>query len=208
MARACERLERCRLYINDIFTLNNDGAEDVENLARLFERLIQFNLKLAPRKAQLSAKENKFSGHWISAEGIAPDPEKAEVLKRMRMPTTLMQPRSLFGRFSYYRNFSPRRVALTKPLDYLLEKGVDLNFTEVRTSVVQSRLSKLVSQFRRPGFPRLRRGGLGRPTVHVGPGCAHRCFVWVERWSSGRGTELCDRYVLSAVVFCPTNVLR
>jgi len=50
MARVCENLERVRLFVDDIIVFSRDGAEHVKDLERFFERMVKFNLKLAPKK--------------------------------------------------------------------------------------------------------------------------------------------------------------
>ena len=59
MARICDGLERCRLYIDDVCTFSESGAQHVTDLERLFERLTKFNLKLAPKKGACWGEGNK-----------------------------------------------------------------------------------------------------------------------------------------------------
>ena len=59
---------------------SRDGAELVQDLERFFERMVKFNLKLAPKKANLGVKVITFMGHQVTAEGIGPDPEKVRPL--------------------------------------------------------------------------------------------------------------------------------
>ena len=81
MLRVCEGLERLRLFIDDIVCFSKNGGEHVYDLRKFLERLTNFNLKQAPKKAHLGVKVVKFLGHRITAEGIAPDLGKVEALK-------------------------------------------------------------------------------------------------------------------------------
>ena len=76
MLRVCEGLERVRLFIDDIVCFSKNGGEHVNDFRKFLERLTNFNLKLAPKKAHLGVKVVKFLGHRITAEGIAQDPGK------------------------------------------------------------------------------------------------------------------------------------
>ena len=76
MLRVCEGLERVRLFIDDIVCFSKNGGERVNDFRKFLERLTNFNLKLAPKKAHLGVKVVKFLGHRITAEGIAQDPGK------------------------------------------------------------------------------------------------------------------------------------
>ena len=143
MARICDGLERCRLYIDDVCTFSESGAQHVTDLERLFERLTKFNLKLAPKKAHVGAKETKFLGHEISAQGISPDQKKVQALRQMPMPTDVSQLRSLLGGLGYYRKFIPRMAARIKPLTNLLRKKAKFEFTSEHETVVKDMLASL-----------------------------------------------------------------
>lgn len=102
MARVCDGLERVRLFIDDVIVISRDGAEHVRDLERFFERMVKFNLKLAPKKTNLGVKVVTFLGQQVTAEGIAPEPEKVKPMTMLPMPTTVTQFRSLLGHLSYY----------------------------------------------------------------------------------------------------------
>lgn len=67
-----------RLFIDDIFCCTKNGHYHVGDLARLFIRLRQYNLKLAPMKAHIGVPVVGGLGHHVSAGGFEPDPDKAE----------------------------------------------------------------------------------------------------------------------------------
>lgn len=74
MARMCEGLARCRLYIDDICTFRKNGAEHVRDLSSFLDRLTKINPRRAPKKAHLGAGEVTFLGHRILADEVSPDP--------------------------------------------------------------------------------------------------------------------------------------
>ncbi|CAB1103949.1 unnamed protein product [Ectocarpus sp. CCAP 1310/34] len=78
MQRVCDGLERVRLFIDDVIVYSRNGAEHVQDLEKFFERMTKFNLKLAPKKAQLGVKVVTFLGHQVTAEGIEPCPKKVQ----------------------------------------------------------------------------------------------------------------------------------
>lgn len=123
MARVCEGLERVRLLIDDVIVYSRDGAERVRDLERFFERMVKFNLKLAPKKTNLGAKVATFLGHQVTAEGVWPNPEKAKPMRQLPMPICVSQLRSLVGRVSYYRKFLNNMSAKIPPITALLKRG-------------------------------------------------------------------------------------
>ena len=70
MLRVFEGLERVGLYV-EVVCFSKNGQEHVSDL-RIFERLITFGLKLAPKKAHPRVKVVIFLGHKATADGIAP----------------------------------------------------------------------------------------------------------------------------------------
>lgn len=97
MLRVCEGLERCKLFIDDIVIFSKSGAEHVVDMGKFFDRMVKFDLKLAPKKTSLGVKVVKFLGHKATAHGISPDPDKVESLVRIPMPADVSQLRSLLG---------------------------------------------------------------------------------------------------------------
>ena len=87
----------------------------------------------------------KSLGHRVTAEGIAPDPEKVEALQKLSMPTNVSQLSSLMGGMSYYRKFFPKMTAETKPLHELLKKGMAFVWTQEPAQIVQALLERLSS---------------------------------------------------------------
>ena len=76
MLSFCDGLKRVRMLIDDIMCFSKNGAEHVADLERFLERLTIFNLMPAPKKAYIGVRVMKFSGHWVTAKGVEPDPEK------------------------------------------------------------------------------------------------------------------------------------
>ena len=143
MARVCDGLERVRLFIDDVIVFSRDGAEHVRDLERFFERMVKFNLKLAPKKTNLGVKVVTFLGHQVTAEGIGPDPGKVRPMREVPMPTNVSQLRSLLGSLSYYRKFLKNMSAKLKPINAMLKKGAKFAFTADHVAVVRKMMDIL-----------------------------------------------------------------
>jgi hypothetical protein len=61
----------------------------------------------------------------ISANGITPDPEKIEILKNFKRPTSVVEIQSFLGLASYYRRFIKYFADIAHPLKELT-KGKNL----------------------------------------------------------------------------------
>ena len=119
MLQVCEGLERVKLFIDGIVYFSKNGEQHVCDLRRFLERLMRFDLKLAPNKALLGTAEIIFLGHKISSKGVGPDPGKVKAMKKMPMPQNVSQLRSLLEALSYYRGQLPKMAARIRPLNSL-----------------------------------------------------------------------------------------
>ena len=69
-----------------------------------------------------------FLGHVVSKEGISTDPEKMDAVLNLPVPKTLTELRSFLGLCFYYRKFIKAFASLAKPLHYLTEKDVKIEW--------------------------------------------------------------------------------
>ena len=86
------------------------------------KKLHEHGLKLEPKKCQFFRPKYNYLGHLVSADGVATDPGKTEVVKNWQKPRTLKYLRSFLGFASYYRRFFPHFVQRAKPLHELVSK--------------------------------------------------------------------------------------
>ena len=63
------------IYLDDLIIFSSTFEEHLERLAKVFEWLPQYSLKLAPKKVSLLPTEDSI-GHIVSADGTATAPEK------------------------------------------------------------------------------------------------------------------------------------
>ena len=59
-----------------------------ENIVRLLEQARKANLRLNSNKMNLRKSEVRFMGHFITKDGLKPDPEKVKAVQEMPRPTS------------------------------------------------------------------------------------------------------------------------
>ncbi|PRQ37125.1 putative nucleotidyltransferase, Ribonuclease H [Rosa chinensis] len=64
----------------------------------------------------------EYLGHIISAQGVAVDPVKIEIIRKWAKPKTLKGLRGFLGMASYYRKFVPNFGIIAKPLTNMFKK--------------------------------------------------------------------------------------
>ncbi|CAK1595080.1 unnamed protein product [Parnassius mnemosyne] len=113
---------RCFVYLDDIVVYSHDLNSHIQNLASVFSRLRNYNLKLQPDKCEFLCKEVAYLGHLINNDGVKPNPEKLKAISEFPVPKCAKDIKSFLGLVSYYRRFIPDFSKLAKPLTSLLKK--------------------------------------------------------------------------------------
>jgi transposase InsO family protein len=104
------------IYLDDLIVWGADEDEFMERLAKVFDRLAQFNLTLNPSKCVLGVRSVEFVGHLIDEEGIRFTPEKLSSVLQFRTPETQRDMRSFLGLCQYFRDHVPGFADLAAPL--------------------------------------------------------------------------------------------
>jgi hypothetical protein len=115
--------EICSLYLDDIIIFSTYLQEHVDRLKSVFERLRQSNFKVQLDKSEFLHKEVAYLGHKITSEGVKPNPDKVDAVKKFPIPKTPRDIKSFLGLAGYYRRFIKDFAKITKPLTLCLKKG-------------------------------------------------------------------------------------
>ncbi|KAK3106230.1 hypothetical protein FSP39_015710 [Pinctada imbricata] len=111
--------DTCLVYLDDIIVLGKSFDAMVQNLKKVFDRLISAGLKLKAKKCTLFAEKVDYLGHVVSKEGISTDPNKIATVEKWLEPTNAKEVRSFLGFCSYYRRFIKSFASIAKPLHKL-----------------------------------------------------------------------------------------
>ena len=84
------------------------------------------------RKTKCHFKRNSvtYLGHVIDSEGIHATPDKVKAIVEAPMPTNVQQLRSFLGLLNYYRKFLPNLASIIQPLNDLLCKNKQWEWTD------------------------------------------------------------------------------
>ena len=94
----------------------------------LFERLLEYDVRVSPTKCELGQSSLEFLGHYISAQGVRPLQKKVNIVKDFPLPSTIRKLRGLLGVVNYYHRFIQHAADILQPLGDLL-KGKALKST-------------------------------------------------------------------------------
>ena len=136
MEKTLADLPNCFAYLDDIIIYSSGSfADHLSKLEHVFERMLQFGLKLKPSKCHLFLEKIKYLGHLISTDGVEADPDKTEAIKKWPQPSTIQELRQALGFFGYYRRFVKDYAQVAKPLHDLLKGHENNKRSNRKTSI-------------------------------------------------------------------------
>ena len=110
-------------YIDDVLVFSDNEDEHKIHLRRVFECLINHNLRIKPKKCEFFQSRISFLGHVLHDGQISVEYPKIEALEKWHGPlTTIRQVRQFLGLASYYRMFVPNFSAVAAPLSAMTRK--------------------------------------------------------------------------------------
>ena len=120
----------CFVYLDDIVIFGKTIQEHNENLAIVFQRLRELELKLQPGKFEFIKPELEYLGHVVSAEEVKSNPKKLDAVKNFRLPRNATDVKSFLGLAGYYRKFIRNFSKIAKSLTDLTKKDTPFHWTD------------------------------------------------------------------------------
>jgi len=130
-------LDICIAYLDDTIIHSATLEQHLQNVELILQKLQGANLKLKPSKCFFLQTSVKFLKHIVSAKGLQTDPEKTRLIDDWHVPTSLKQLRAFLGIAEYYRRFLKGFSKKAAPLNDLLKKGHNYQWTPACQSAFQ-----------------------------------------------------------------------
>ncbi|XP_038060249.1 uncharacterized protein K02A2.6-like [Patiria miniata] len=127
---ALEGLDNVEVIADDIIIYGTGDTEEEAEASHdtafiaLLNRSRERGLKLNAKKIKFKMPSVAYMGHVISAQGLAPDPDKVRAVQEMPKPTDVQGVQRLLGVVTYLAKFMPRLSAVCEPLRRLTDKDV------------------------------------------------------------------------------------
>ena len=110
------------IYLDDIILFTSSFDLHLKVLENVLVRLKKAGLKLKPKKCCFFQLEVHFLGHVVNAEGVSPDPQKVEKVKKWPRPGSVSEIKAFLGLASYYRRFIKDFAHIAAPMNKLMSK--------------------------------------------------------------------------------------
>jgi len=118
------------VFIDDILIYSKNREEHTNRLRMVLEVLREHQLYGKLSKCKFWIEEVQFLGHVISAQGIAVDPSKIEIVLKWERPQTVTEVRSFLGLVGYYRRFVEGFSKMVSHLIQLTRKDQPFSWTD------------------------------------------------------------------------------
>ena len=132
---ALRSVKSCLPYVDDLVVASPTWDDHLDDLKNVFNAFRKANIKFKTSKCSFGYKSIPFLGFIVSADGIRPNPEKADIISKYPVPKSLKQLRSFCGLANYYRTFIPNYSAIMIPLYKLIRPKTKFRWnTEAQTA--------------------------------------------------------------------------
>ena len=121
------------VYLDDIL-IYTDGpiSQHVEDVKKVLEALMKWNLKANPAKCLFHRKEVPFLGYIVGVNGIKIDPDKTESVRNWPTPRNVKDVQSFLGFANYNRKFVKNYSRIAIPLTTLTRKDIKFIWEKVQ----------------------------------------------------------------------------
>lgn len=126
-------------FMDDVLVATKPRESHGDALRRTVDCLTRHNLTLNPEKLKLAYAALRCLGHFISEEGVQPDPDKWDKVQAWEPPKNTKEMQAFLGLMNYFRDFIPRFSEVAAPL-YALTYSRDIprDWTDVHQRLFES----------------------------------------------------------------------
>ncbi|KAA3670036.1 uncharacterized protein DEA37_0010048, partial [Paragonimus westermani] len=143
MVESLENLEGVEVFIDDITVYGSTRSEHDERLNKVLQRCNEKGIHLNKNKCKFAVQEAKFLGHYITTQGLKPDPEKVKAILEMPTPKNIEELQRFLGMVTYLSKFIPQASQKTESLRQLLKQEADFNWTQTQDQAYQTLLKDI-----------------------------------------------------------------
>ncbi|XP_011860127.1 PREDICTED: uncharacterized protein K02A2.6-like [Vollenhovia emeryi] len=118
------------VFLDNIRVAGIDHKDHLNKLHLVFSRLHKYNIRINSEKSEFFMPQIQYCGYVINKDGLHKAPEKMEAIHNMKRPSNVTEVRSFLGMINYYGKFIPGLSAILYPLNKLLHKNKEFQWTE------------------------------------------------------------------------------
>ena len=129
MNRVISRLDKTKVYVDDVIVYNQTWSDHVATIKALFERLREYKLTANLVKSDFAKVTVQFLGHMVGQGRVSPVHAKVQAVNEFPTPENKKSLMRFLGMCGYYRKFCKNFSDVVTPLTSLLKKRVEFRWT-------------------------------------------------------------------------------
>ena len=111
------------VYIDDMLVKSTTAELHIAHLAKAFQILKEYNMKLNPAECAFGVSARKFLGFIVNNRGIEANPDKIKFVLDMSSPSSIIEVQRLTGRIAALSRFVSRASDKCQPFFQILKKS-------------------------------------------------------------------------------------
>ena len=116
------------IYQDDVIVHGKTEDEHDKRLEKVINIIKDSGLRLNKKKSLFGQSSLKFLGHYISKDGVRPDPDKISAVLNMEPPTDISSLRRFRGMVNHLGQYIPELSTDMKPINDLSKKDIVWNW--------------------------------------------------------------------------------
>ena len=133
------------VYLDDILIYSHTKEEHLAKLRQVFQLLADNKLYVCLEKCKFLLPELPFLGHFVTPDGLQPDPKKLVALETMLPPRNVKEAQSFVGFVNYFRRFVPKCSLIMRPIITEIKSGAAFQQTPALLEAFHAAISALKS---------------------------------------------------------------
>jgi transposase InsO family protein len=121
-------------FVDDLLAVSEHWNQHLVTLRQIFMALRRAGLQLRREKCAFARDKVTYLGMIISQEGVSPDPSKTTAIRDFPTPRNIKELRSFLGLANFVRRWVRHFSIRAAPLQALLRKDVEWQWTEVEVN--------------------------------------------------------------------------
>lgn len=130
---------------DDVIIHGRTKEEHDRRLEKFMDRCKEYGIQLNEEKLVANTDKVSFMGHVISSQGLQLDPQKNSAIQNYPTPRNTAELKRFLGMINYLQRFLPDAATHAQPLQALLKKDVDWNWSEAQEAAFQRLKSQITN---------------------------------------------------------------
>ena len=130
MDRLLKKVPGVKCLLDDVLITGRTEEEALRRLEEVMQIMKSQGLRLKKDKCQFMTKEVRYLGLRLGANGIKPDPQRVKPVLDAEPPKNVKEMREFLGAVTFYSRFIKNLSKMARPLNELLKKNQEWQWTE------------------------------------------------------------------------------